>query len=389
MDTSITGEVMAVKPSKLESLKERNRNLELWWDAHPGFFRAFLTQLKEKGFSDDSLQQIKKWMSHNEGGFFFFDGVTTNPPLVLKFLQSFPQIVTKVKEWGNNFRNPSDGEYPWFDLYWMVGKLGTDKFLSNFYRRGRQFGFVCVQVDPRYSKDAVTMKFQALKLARISPNVMIKIPATIAGIETIEELVSLGVPVNVTSCFCVPQVVHVARAIKRGVEKGKTRGIDYSGWRSVITMMVGRWEASPELEEKNTGVPLTEEELRWFGILMAKRAVEEVQALNAPTKVLVCSTRKGPGKGYLHLEELSKLPIVITMNPEAIEWGITLLREERVESPLVVPAAVEAKLYSVDFARRSLVADGLSMEEIEASGAQKYNLNEFSVAMDKIEELLR
>lgn len=384
----MTGETMVVKPSKLERLKEKNRNLELWWDAHPGFFRLFLAQLKEKGFSDDLLDQMKRWMSHNEGGFFFFDGVTTNPPLVLKFLQSFPQVVTRVKEWGNGFRDTSDGKGSWFDLYWMVGKLGTDKFLSNFYRRGRQFGFVCVQVDPRYSRDAATMKFQALKLARISPNVMIKIPATIAGIETIEELVSLGVPVNVTSCFCVPQVVHVARAIKRGVEKGKIRGIDYSGWRSVITMMIGRWEASPELDAQNIGISLTEEELRWFGILMAKRAVEEVQALNAPAKVLVCSTRKGPEKAYLHLEELSKLPIVITMNPEAIEWGITLLREERTTTPLEIPPSLEAKLYSIDFARRSLVADGFSMEEIEASGAQKYNLNEFSAAMDKIEELL-
>ncbi|MGC8778496.1 MAG: transaldolase family protein, partial [Candidatus Caldatribacteriaceae bacterium] len=235
MDTSMTGEVMVLKPSKLERLKEKNRNLELWWDAHPGFFRLFLIQLKEKGFGDDLIDQMKRWMSHNEGGFFFFDGVTTNPPLVLKFLQSFPQVVTRVKEWGNGFQGASDGDCSWFDLYWMVGKLGTDKFLSNFYRRGRQFGFVCVQVDPRYSKDAATMKFQALKLARISPNVMIKIPATMAGLETIEELVSLGVPVNVTSCFCVPQVVHVARAIKKGVEKGKIRGIDYSGWRSVIT----------------------------------------------------------------------------------------------------------------------------------------------------------
>ncbi|MGQ9474314.1 MAG: transaldolase family protein, partial [Candidatus Caldatribacteriaceae bacterium] len=385
----IIGEKAVVRPSVLERLKERNPNLELWWDAHPGFFRAFLARLKEKGFDSDSLDQMKKWMSHNEGGFFFFDGVTTNPPLVLKFLQTFPQVVERVREWGKGFQDAESGKYSWFDLYWMVGKLGTDKFLSNFYRRGRQFGFVCVQVDPRHSKDQEIMKFQALKLARISPNVMIKIPATRAGILVIEELVSLGIPVNVTSCFCVPQVVHVARAIKKGVEKGRIRGIDYSGWRSVITMMIGRWETSPELGNGSVGVSLREEELRWFGILMAQRAVEEVKVLQAPTKVLVCSTRKGPGNSYLHLEELSKLPIVITMNPEAIEWGVTLLREERTETPLEVPAFIQNKLYQIDFAKRSLITDGFSMEEIEASGAQKYNLNEFSEAMDKVEKILR
>lgn len=383
MDVAVSGDNVLA----LERLKEKNANLEIWWDSHPGLFKLFLAQLQEKGINQESLNRMRRWMSHNEGGFFFFDGVTTNPPLVLKYLQAYPQVVERVKEWGKSFKD-SDGRSSWFDLYWMVAKLGSDKFLSNFYRRGRQFGFVCAQVDPRWNKDEEKMKFQALKLSRTNPNAMIKIPATKAGSAVIEELVSLGIPINVTSCFCVPQVVYMARAIKRGVEKGKIRGIDYSGWRSVITMMIGRWEASPELDKERTGISLDEEELRWFGVLMAKRATEEVKILNAPAKVLVCSTRKGPGKGYLHLEELSKLPIVITMNPEAIEWGITLLREERTEVPLEVPADIEAKFQKIDFVKRSLKADGFSMDEIEASGAQKYNLNEFSEAMEKIEKIL-
>jgi hypothetical protein len=57
--------------------------------------------------------------------------------------------------------------------------------------------------------------------------------------------------------------------------------------------------------------------------------------------------------------------------------------------PLEVPSSLETKLYGIEFAHRSLIADGFSMEEIEASGAQQYNLNEFSEAMDKIEKLLR
>lgn len=384
----MSANVFELKPHLLENLKERNPGLEIWWDAHPGLYQVFLSQLREKGADDCTLRVLHRWMSHNEGGLFFFDGVTTNPPLVLRLLETRPQVVERVKELGKVFS--VNGQPSWFDLYWMVGKLGTDKFLSNFYRRGRGYGFVCMQVDPRFRKEEEKMLFQALKLSRANPNLMVKIPATRAGLSVMEELVSLGVPVNATSCFCVPQVVQVAQAMKRGFEKGKARGIDYSGWRSVITMMVGRWEASPELleEAKARGVTLEEEDLRWFGILMAYRATEEVKALKAPAKVLVCSTRKGPGNAYLHLEEIAKLPVVITMNPEALEWGMTLLREDRALQPFEVPEDVWEKLCKLDFARGSLEAYGLTMDDIEASQAQNYNLNEFSQAMEKIEKIL-
>lgn len=375
-------------PKLLEGLKERNPELELWWDAHPGYYQVFLASLREKGVDEATLSVLRRFMSHNEGGIFFFDGVTTNPPLVLRFLESRPQVVSRVQELGKVFLDSTRPK--WFDLYMMVGKLGADKFLSNFYRKERKYGFVCLQVDPRKSTDEDTMILQALKISRMSPNLMVKIPATKAGLAVMEEIVSFGVPVNATSCFCVPQVVQVAQAIQRGYAKGKARGIDYSAWRSVITMMLGRWEAATELveEARAKGIVLEEEDLRFFGILMAKRATEAVRALGSPAKVLVCSTRKGPGKAYLHLEEIAKLPVVITMNPEAIEWGMTLLREEVAQRPLEVPETTVAKLTKIDFARRSLEPDGFTMDDIASSSAQTYNLREFSQAMEKIEHIL-
>jgi transaldolase len=155
-------------------------------------------------------------------------------------------------------------------------------------------------------------------------------------------------------------------------------------------MMSGRWEESPELfeEAKSKGIELSELDLRWFGIRMVQRAVEEVEKLQSPTKVLVCSTRKGPSEDYLHLKALSRLPIVITMNPDAITWGITLLDEEVVRDfELEMPDEVEGKLNKLDFVRRTWDAQGFSMDEIEASGAQINNLRSFSDAMSKIEEI--
>ncbi len=378
---------LRLDPTQLEEAKKLNSELEIWWDGHPGYFRKFLMELVDEGYLREDVERIRSWMSHIEGGTFFFDGCTTNPPLNRQFLQSSPEVVNLIKKSYANLLRKS-----WWYGYWIVGKLGMDKFLSNYYRRGRKYGFVCIQVDPHYPHHTEIMKLQALELARAAPNAMIKIPATKAGIEVIRYLTSLGISTNATSCFCVPQVAMVAQAVKEGYEEGTQKGIDYSGWRSVITMMIGRWEASSELdaEAKEMSEEITEEDRRYFGLLMVRKAVEAVKNLNAPTKVLVCSTRKGPGERYLHLEGLIGLPIIITMNREAIEWALTLpLRDVSGKLRIIkdLPQDKINRLMKFEWVRKSIVPKGLTMEEIHQSSAQRKNLTEFAQALEDIQKI--
>ncbi|MEM2587991.1 MAG: transaldolase family protein [Nitrososphaerota archaeon] len=373
--------------SQLEELKKLNPEFEIWWDGHPGHFRKFLAELLEKGYPREEVEKIRKWMSHIECGTFFFDGCTTNPPLNLQFLQNSPEVVSAIKEKYANLLKRS-----WWYGYWITGKLGMDKFLSNYYRRGRKYGFVCMQVDPHYPHDTEIMKLQAMELARAAPNAMIKIPATKAGIEVIRYLTSLGISTNATSCFCVPQVAMVAQAVKEGYEEGVQKGVDYSGWRSVITMMIGRWEASTEwdAEANEMGETITEEDRRYFGLLMVRKAVEVVKSMNAPTKVLVCSTRKGPGERYLHMEGLAGLPIIVTMNKEAIEWALTLpLRDEsgNIKMMKELPQDKVNRLMKFKWVRKSIDPEGLTMDEIHHSSAQKKNLTEFAKALEEIQKI--
>ena len=389
MDPTISRAEVKLKldPTQLEELKKLNPELEIWWDGHPGYFRKFQQELIEKGYLKEDVDRIRRWMSHIEGGTFFFDGCTTNPPLNLAFLRSSPEVVQLIKERYANLLKKS-----WWYGYWIVGKLGMDKFLANYYRRGRKYGFVCMQVDPHYAHDVEVMKLQALELARAAPNAMIKIPATKEGIEVIRYLTSLGISTNATSCFCVPQVAMVAQAVKEGYEEGVQKGVDYSGWRSVITMMIGRWEASDEwdAEAKNMGENITEEDRRYFGLLMVRKAVEAVRDINAPTKVLVCSTRKGPGDRYLHLEGLAGLPIIITMNKEAIEWALTTpMRDGSGKMRIMkdLPQEKVNKLLKFDWVRKSIDPKGLTIEEIHASSSQKKNLREFAEALEEIQKI--
>jgi hypothetical protein len=126
---------LRLDPTQLEELKKLNPELEIWWDGHPGYFRKFQQELIEKGYLKEDVDRIRKWMSHIEGGTFFFDGCTTNPPLNLAFLRSSPEVVQLIKERYANLLKKS-----WWYGYWIVGKLGMDKFLSNYYRRRRNTG---------------------------------------------------------------------------------------------------------------------------------------------------------------------------------------------------------------------------------------------------------
>ncbi|MBW2139313.1 MAG: transaldolase, partial [Deltaproteobacteria bacterium] len=81
-------------------------------------------------------------------------------------------------------------------------------------------GFVSLEVDPSLAHDTpgTVSEAQALfeKLGR--PNVMIKVPATAAGILALAELIGSGVNVNVTLLFSRGYYHSVAEAYIKGLE---------------------------------------------------------------------------------------------------------------------------------------------------------------------------
>ena len=62
------------------------------------------------------------------------------------------------------------------------------------------------------------MVAQAVRFSQLAPNMIVKIPATSAGIPAIEEATYRGVSINATVSFTPPQCVAVAEAVERGLE---------------------------------------------------------------------------------------------------------------------------------------------------------------------------
>ena len=80
-------------------------------------------------------------------------------------------------------------------------------------------GFVSFEVPPSLAGDTAATLAAAHRLwaALALPNVMIKVPATPAGIPAIEELIAGGVNVNVTLMFSLEHYEQVAQAYIRGL----------------------------------------------------------------------------------------------------------------------------------------------------------------------------
>ncbi|MET7439792.1 MULTISPECIES: transaldolase [unclassified Streptomyces] len=103
-------------------------------------------------------------------------------------------------------------------------------------------GRVSIEVDPRlaHRTDATVAEAKQLAWLVDRPNVMIKIPATEAGLPAITEVIGLGISVNVTLIFSLERYRAVMDAYLAGLEKAGAAGIDLSGIHSVASFFVSR-----------------------------------------------------------------------------------------------------------------------------------------------------
>jgi transaldolase len=103
-------------------------------------------------------------------------------------------------------------------------------------------GRVSIEVDPRLAHDTDKTILQAIELWKIvdRPNLLIKIPATLAGLPAITAVIAEGISVNVTLIFSVERHRQVMDAYLAGLEKAKEAGHDIAKIHSVASFFVSR-----------------------------------------------------------------------------------------------------------------------------------------------------
>ena len=124
-----------------------------------------------------------------------------------------------------------------YDVRW-----GCDVLRPVYDRTDGKDGRVSIEVDPRIAHDTAktTAEAKALWWLVDRPNVMIKIPATEAGLPSITAATAEGISVNVTLIFSLERYDKVMDAYLSGLEQAKAAGVDLSTIRSVASFFVSR-----------------------------------------------------------------------------------------------------------------------------------------------------
>jgi transaldolase len=166
-------------------------------------------------------------------------GVTTNPTIFAAALAKGDAYDAQVAELAKAGTGVTDAV---FEITTTDVANACEIFSPIFKSSGGQDGRVSIEVEPGLAHDAKGTAAEAKRLwAKVDhPNAMIKIPATIEGLEAITETIAAGISVNVTLIFSLERHRQVINAYLTGLEKAKAAGIDLSTIRSVASFFVSR-----------------------------------------------------------------------------------------------------------------------------------------------------
>jgi len=379
----------------LEKLQATNPHAEIWWDSAPMVYENWARKVLEKApleKKDLWRGQLKRLFDPQHPEHTFFRGVTTNPPLSLGAVKDKPvfwaDFVQKLIR-----DNPDKSVEQIFWLtYKKVVELGAKLFLPLWEKSNRTHGYLSGQVDPRDCFDAERMLKQALDIAPIAPNVMVKVPGTREGYQVIEELTARGIATNNTLSFTVPQFVACMEAVQRGLAKAKHDKVDLSRWRSVITHMSGRYGTLGDLKAQadSRRITLSETDMRWAELLIFKRAYRMLQERKHPSKMLMCSMKISPpmSDGSLaswHIEKIAGSDVVYACPPGYIEGLMQVEDQMKPFDPEAIyeeaPQPVLEKLLRLPYFVEAYELDGMKREDFNKQAALIATAAEFSKAI--------
>jgi transaldolase len=214
------------------------------------------------------------------------------------------------------------------------------------------------------------MLAMARRLAAWSPNIAVKLPATAAGLDVLEECAAEGLTLTLTVSFNVPQVVAIAERYRRGraraLAAGKTPG------RCFSVMMIGRLDDYLRDIAWDRRAGVSEEDIRQAGLATVKRAYGIYKERGYEATLLIAALR-----GNHHMLGLAGADLIMSIHPSIqatlLQPGVP--REPGIDVP--VAADVIERLRTLPEFVRSYEPDGMQPEEFMAFGLTQRTLTQF------------
>ena len=179
-------------------------------------------------------------------------GVTSNPSI-------FEKAIAGSSDYDDALRPLVKSELSIEEIYEILAKEDIQRaadILRPVYDRSNGLdGYVSLEVSPKLAHDTEQTILEASRLfAEIDrPNLMIKIPATKAGVPAIEAAIAKGINVNVTLIFSLDHYEPIAQAYIDGLERLAASGGDISKVASVASFFVSRIDTAMDKQLTNRG----------------------------------------------------------------------------------------------------------------------------------------
>jgi transaldolase len=312
-------------------------------------------------------------------------GATCNPVIVLEVLKKESHIWNdRIRTLANEMSSATEEQIGW-RLVEEISATRAQLLMPIFEKQKGKNGRLSIQTDPHYYRDSEALLDQALRFNALAANMLVKIPATQAGIIAIEEATYRGVSINATVCFTAPQCFAVAEAVERGLKRREKEGKDISAMGPVCTIMVGRLDDWLKIVAEKRDIIIDPGYLEWAGIAAFKKTYRIFRERGYRIRLLSAAFRN-----HMHWSELIGGDVVISppykwqLRFNASDVGVASRIGKAVDRRIIE----ELSNKFPDF-RRAYEENGLSVQEFDAFAPTVRTLRQFIEACHELATRVR
>ena len=296
-------------------------------------------------------------------------GVTTNPVLTYRSFTSEPDFwQPKVLALGDEMEPEERAEA----LLKLVATYAADKVRKIYDESDGKDGYALGQLNPGYQGRWDKMLEQGRRVHSWAPNIAVKLPATAAGVKTIEHLAEEGIPICATVNVSVAQALAVAEAYYKGKEKAIANGVKPP--ICIVVQQVGRLDDYLRDVAYDRELGLDESVITMAGLAMAKRTYQLFQEKGYTD----CLIMPAGLRGAYHLTEMAGGNLLYTINTRVQDMILEAdpPQVEKINDP-IDPEILEKLMQIPEFVR-AYEPDGLKPEEFITFGVVQKLLSQFN-----------
>lgn len=213
-------------------------------------------------------------------------GVTTNPTIFAQALKSDGGYADELEALAKKGFSPESAA---IEMMCADVTAACDLFTETYEASDGVDGRVSIEVSPALANDSeATVEAGVHLWNKISrDNLLIKVPATKAGLTAITELISRGISVNVTLIFSLPRYREVVNAYLTGIERARAAGREVQRIHSVASFFVSRVDTAVDAQLRALGTDEALELLSKSGVANAQLAYEIFRELFSTERALM------------------------------------------------------------------------------------------------------